>query len=141
MRILAALVMLGFGAVASPALADKSDYCAAYARDFADARSKDKPMWQHKYQIAQTACMAEPQNAEVAKPVPVKKAVPKNVAPPVIPPEPVVVLPSPPTPKASKLVAGTPAWNDYCSKKYTSFNLKTGTYTSRTGVERKCLAN
>jgi hypothetical protein len=136
-------------ALASPAWANKADYCAAYARDFADARSKDKPIWQHKYDIAQVACMAEPQKAEVAKAAPVaKKATAnKNVvkpqAPPAIalaiPPEPVVAE-APPA-KPVKLEPGSPAWNEYCNKKYTSFNAKTGTYTSRTGVERKCLVN
>ena len=43
-----------------PAWADKPAYCAAYARDFADARSREKPMWQHKYDIALQACLGKP---------------------------------------------------------------------------------
>jgi BA14K-like protein len=146
MRVLC-VVGVSLVALATPVLANKADYCAAYARDFADARSKDKPIWQHKYDIALAACNAEPQKAEVTKPAPVvKKPVIKVKAPPAIvppiPPEPVVVeAPKIKPTKAEKLEAGSPAWNDYCSKKYTSFNVKTGTYTSKTGIERKCLVN
>ena len=140
MRMLIGLGVLMCVAIGSPVMADKPDYCAAYARDFADARSKDKPMWQHKYDIALAACMAEPKQAETIKPAIVKKRAEKAEAPQDIPPEPKIAETSVPA-RPAKLVAGTAAWNDYCSNKYTSFNVKTGTYKSRTGVERKCLVN
>ena len=37
------------------------------------------------------------------------------------------------------LVVGSPEWNDYCAKKYTSFSAKTGMYMSHTGVSRHCI--
>jgi BA14K-like protein len=39
----------------------------------------------------------------------------------------------------TKLQPGSEAWNNYCINKYASFNAKTGTYTSKTGVARKCV--
>ena len=127
---------------ATPAHANKADYCAAYARDFADARATDKSMWQHKYDIAQSSCLATPKPAPI-----VKIAAPKPKAPEVveIPPEPKPdPVPEPVVDKPTKkprliLEPGSEAWNVYCGKKYTSFNPTTGTYKSRTGVERKCL--
>jgi BA14K-like protein len=145
LRILLALAIAGSSAV--PSLAGKPDYCAAYARDFADARTKDKPIWQHKYEIALAACMTEPKKAEVIKPVPAKKVVAKAKVEVIIPPEPVAEPPKVETPpfknvkasKTAKMEQGSAAWNDYCANKYSSFDIKKGTYTSRTGVERKCL--
>jgi hypothetical protein len=129
-------------ALAGPAFADKADYCAAYARDFADARTRDKPIWQHKYGIALQGCLAEPKQAEVAKPPMVKVMAPKPKVVEIIPPEPeidpVVVKPVVKA-KFVRPEPGTEAWKTYCAQKYTSFNAKTGTYTSKTGVERKCL--
>jgi hypothetical protein len=57
------------------------------------------------------------------------------------PEEGVIVLPdTPPPPKRNqKLTEGSLAWLDYCDRKYASFNRATGTYTSHSGVERKCL--
>lgn len=135
MRVASIILALSLPAIAGPALAAKADYCAAYARDFADARTKDKPLWQHKYDIALAACMVEPTKSVVAKPAPPKQFAPKIEPEPIIPPEPIMVE------KPAKLVAGSPEWNDYCIKKYNSFNIKKGTYLSRTGVERKCLVN
>ncbi len=148
MRAFCTVSFVGLCLSVMPALADKSDYCAAYARDFADAKSKTTSIWQHKYDIALTACLAEPQKIEVIKSATVKKPQVKVAAPQNIPPEPVVVKTAPPkiaktaeTGKSAQLQTNTPAWVEYCTKKYTSFNVKTGTYTSRTGVERKCLVN
>ncbi len=128
--------------MAAPANATKADYCAAYARDFADARATDKALWQHKFDIAQASCMAPP------KPVPVVKIVAPKAKPKIqevmeIPPEPtpdpVPVIEKPTIKLRLVLEPGSAAWNVYCGKKYTSFNPVTGTYKSRTGVERKCL--
>ena len=130
-----ALIFVTAGIFATPALADKAAYCQAYARDFSDQTATDKAMWQHKFQIALDACLAghkSQANSAPPKTVPVKKQVAVKPAPPA--PEPVVAKPA-----SESLVAGTPEWNDYCAKKYTSFNVKTGMYTSKTGVARKCL--
>ena len=130
--------------MAAPANANKADYCAAYARDFADARATDKALWQHKYDIAQASCMAPPKPALVIK-VAVPKAKPKVQVQMEIPPEPTPdPVPEPVIAKPTKklrlvLEPGSAAWNVYCGKKYTSFNPVTGTYKSRTGVDRKCL--
>ena len=51
-------------AIAPSAFASKADYCSAYAHDFADGHSQDKVLWQHKYEIAMTDCLAEPAAAE-----------------------------------------------------------------------------
>jgi BA14K-like protein len=37
------------------------------------------------------------------------------------------------------LQPGSPAWVDYCKRKYVSFNEAKGIYLSKTGIERKCL--
>jgi ribonucleotide reductase alpha subunit len=121
---------------AAPAYADKAAYCAAYARDFADALTKDKSLWQHKYDIALGACLGTkpPREAQVkAAPKSQKKVVVKRN---VDPPKAVAVTPTENAP--IKLVEGSSDWKTYCANKYTSFNPKTGTYTSKTGVERKC---
>lgn len=140
-RILAALFCC---ALAAPAYANKADYCAAYARDFADARATVKALWQHKYDIAQGACMAPPKAAPVVK-IKAPKAKPAVQEIVEIPPEPTPdPVPAPVIEKSAKklrliLEPGTAAWNVYCGKKYASFNPVSGTYKSRTGVERKCL--
>jgi BA14K-like protein len=147
MSVLRVFLVLSIATVAAPAFAAKSDYCAAYARDFADARTKDKPIWQHKYDIALASCMAEPKKAEAVKPATPKKVAVKPKPEVIIPPEPVpetVKVETPPykdvsTPRSAKPEPGSDAWNKYCTKKYSSFDIKKGTYTSRTGVERKCL--
>ncbi len=136
-RSMLGLFILALATYVSPALATKIDYCAAYARDFADAQSLDKTLWQHKYDIANEACLAEPK-ATVAT----IKAKPKSKKPKT---EPEIKSTAEPqtTPAAStnklKLEPGSENWNTYCANKYTSFNAKTGTYTSRKGVARKCI--
>ncbi|WP_346432930.1 BA14K family protein [Breoghania sp.] len=37
------------------------------------------------------------------------------------------------------LSRGRPAWHDYCSRKYRSFNPRTGYYTTYGGQQRFCL--
>ena len=137
----------------TPALADKAAYCKAYARDFADQSSPEQAQWQHKYQIAIDACLAKHSTTQT-KPVALRPKT-KNVVTVSPAPKPVVVEQTKPMSKPAVvatakpvviaeanpplLIAGTPEWNDYCSKKYVSFNSKTGTYQSKTGVERKCI--
>ncbi|MDE2385476.1 MAG: BA14K family protein [Alphaproteobacteria bacterium] len=142
-----ALLALSAG-LAVPAMADRAAYCQAYARDFADQRGTDKATWQHKYQIALDSCLAQGKPAVKAKeatpaapaPVPAPKAVEAKAPAP----KPVPAAAKPPvaadaTAEPAKLTPGTPEWNDYCAKKYTSFNAKTGMYLSHTGVQRHCL--
>ena len=54
-----------------------------------------------------------------------------------------IVKPAKPAPTKTaiqkKLQPGSEAWNNYCTTKYASYNVKTGTYTSKTGVARKCV--
>ena len=130
-----AFVICAAGVLATPALADKAAYCQAYARDFSDQIATDKATWQHKFQIALDACLAG--HKQVAKSAPAKAPAPLKQAtakPAPTPQEPVVAKPA-----SATLVAGTPEWNDYCNRKYTSFNEKTGMYLSKTGVARKCI--
>lgn len=138
-RYLLGLSILAVATYANPALATKTDYCAAYARDFADAQSVDKALWQHKYDIANEACLAGPKAA--AQPV---KTIPKSKKPltetqTTEPAEPKTT--STPASAKVKLETGSDNWNTYCANKYTSFNAKTGTYTSHKGVERKCIVS
>lgn len=135
-------VSLALLAFSGPALADRAAYCQAYARDFSDQSATDKAMWQHKFQIALDACLTHgkqvakapaPKKQVVSKPAPVLK---KTV---VVKPAPVQEKAAVVEPLSTKLVAGTPEWNSYCAQKYTSFNPKTKTYLSKTGVARKCI--
>lgn len=138
-QTLTGLLLMAFVTHAFPALAAKVDYCAAYARDFADAQTHDKTIWQHKYDIANAACLAEPQaNAQVikAKPIVKKPTTKLKIA---VPAEPEATPAS--ASAKPKLEPGSENWNSYCANKYTSFNAKTGTYTSHTGVERKCVVS
>ncbi len=132
LSVASSLILLGLSA---PALADKAAYCQAYAKDFSDQRTTDKVTWQHKYQIALDACLVSHKGI-LAKPTLVAAPPPK---PPVQKAEPVAKPVKPAPAAATELAAGTPEWNDYCAKKYTSFNAKTGMYLSHTGVPRHCL--
>ena len=145
-------IVLGGAAIiatfaSAPAQADKAAYCQAYARDFSDQRATDKVQWQHKYQIALDACLGSGKRAAIAaKPVTTDKPpVVAAVAQPA--PKPPLVAKAAPEPTVKPagvdalphLVVGTPEWNDYCAKKYTSFSTKTGMYLSHTGASRRCL--
>ena len=145
-------IVLGGAAIiatfaATPAHADKAAYCQAYARDFSDQRATDKAQWQHKYQIALDACLGNGKKTTIAtKPVTADKpAVATAAAQPAPKPPLVAKAAAEPTVKPASanalpnLVVGTPEWNDYCAKKYTSFSAKTGMYLSHTGASRHCL--
>jgi BA14K-like protein len=157
------VLCLGMVVLAGPALADKASYCQAYARDFSDQLAKDKATWQHKYQIALDACLGSPKQQAVAA-APVKSTpAPPSQKPPVktqeaakVPEKP-AELPKPPAQEADAsanskpaaktetkvadggLIVGSAAWNEYCARKYTSFDPKKGEYLSHTGVMRRCL--
>ena len=128
--------------VASEAHADVKDYCAAYARDFADHVQKQSAEWQPRYDNAEASCLArfsyDVTPASKTKPK-IKKAVsqkpPKVAAAPVEEPpsETQTIKPS------AKPAAGSPEWITYCQKKYVSFDAAKGTYLSKSGIERKCL--
>lgn len=138
-RIMRGLSILAVAIYASPALANKSDYCAAYARDFADAQTSDKSLWQHKYDIANESCLVEPKATGQAIKSKQKSKKPMAESQSAVPAEPQTAPAS--APEKQKLEVGSENWNTYCSNKYTSFNPKTGTYTSHTGVERKCIVS
>lgn len=122
-----------------------ADYCAAYARDFADHVEKQNPQWQHRYDNAEASCTLRFTTDE--KPVVKTKQKTKQVGDKK-PATPKVVVATEPETKpepqqlakaAPKLLQGSPEWTDYCKKKYVSFNEAKGTYLSKTGIERKCL--
>jgi hypothetical protein len=110
------ILILGF-INATPAYADKIDYCKALARDFADARSVDETSFQHKFNLSYRACVGETEK-------PLRKASVQKKPVPVGP---------------LNLVPGSDDWNIFCSNKYASFDKAKGTYKSFTGVERKCV--
>lgn len=124
------------------AQATPADYCAAYARDFADTGTKDEAVWRGHYDAAEKQCLeqyAGLADGPAAAPAPAK---PKPPAPRRVQAVAVVdnAMPAAAKPAAKPdLEPGSDAWNDYCARKYTSFNRATGTYQSHTGVERKCL--
>jgi hypothetical protein len=147
------------GLAATAAGAAPVDYCKAYAIDFADQTKRDSAYWKQRFDDAQKACLAQytfTEPVEKAKPQQVAKVKPKANAKPARTEKPVepaqeesvslaeAVLPetTPPPPRRKpKLEAGSVAWLDYCDKKYASFNRRTGTYTSHSGVERKCVVS
>jgi BA14K-like protein len=85
------------------------------------------------------SCIDEPKQAEASVPAAPKKVVVAKAVELVPDPTP---APTPPSaPKKVAMVAGSDDWNIYCANKYTSFNPKTGTYMSKTGVERRCVVS
>ncbi len=137
------LLFVGSIVMASEARADVTDYCAAYARDFADHVKKQDVEWQTRYDNSEASCLARFSNdaapAPMAKPK-LQKAISKQ--PPKVPPAAPVEEQAPAAPIAqsvAKLEPGSAEWTAYCRKKYVSFDASKGTYLSKTGVERKCL--
>lgn len=121
--------------ISNLAIADQQSYCAAYATDFANAQAKDKPLWQHKYEIALQSCITV-SNSVIVEAAPIQKSVKKplpvvQLSAKIVPPEPTLTKP--------RLKSGPDDRNAYCSKKYASFNVKTGMYRSLKGVDRKCV--
>ena len=146
MRLALAFLMIGVASI--PAQAGVADYCAAYARDFADKVPQQEPQWQHRYDNAEQSCLfrfAVETNPVVKEKAKAKVVVASKATAPAPRPKakPVVETPAEPEQKVAKakpnLVPGTPEWVAYCKNKYVSFNEAKGTYQSRTGVERKCL--
>ena len=147
-----AMAVLGFGLASVPAQAGVADYCAAYARDFADKVMQQGAEWQHRYESAEQSCLlrfaAEDRPVTKAKSKtkvvvaskseePITKAKvkaePVAEASDVQPQEQQVAKVKP------KLEPGSAEWIAYCKKKYVSFDEAKGTYQSKTGIERKCL--
>jgi BA14K-like protein len=128
--------------VATEAHADVKDYCAAYARDFADHVQKQNTEWQPRYDNAQASCLARFSYDAPSPPktrLKIQKAVSQK--PPKVTPAPVE---EPATDSAAiktttKLEKGSLEWLAYCQKKYVSFDPAKGTYLSKSGIERKCL--
>jgi BA14K-like protein len=137
------MVLMAAGAQATP-----QNYCALYAKDFADGLANDGPVWQRKHDGALADCLAQ----YVAEPVVVAPAAedpPKakakakaDVAEPEAKPDKATAAKAKPAKAEAvvgKLEEGTEEWLDYCAKKYSSFNREKGTYTGKSGTERKCL--
>jgi hypothetical protein len=123
------------------------DYCAAYARDFAD-RGKSSTDWQRRHDNAKASCITRFSAFETspvkAKPKPKPVAVAKKPEKPKADIKPKAKIETPPETKvvakaALKLKEGSKEWIAYCKQKYVSFNESKGTYLSKSGVERKCL--
>lgn len=123
--------------IATPVMADKQSYCAAYATDFANAQTKDRPLWQHKYEIALQSCSVV-SNPVIAKSTPIQNTIKKP-----LPAEKQIaeMVPPEPTFTKSRMEVGADEWNAYCAKKYTSFNVKTGMYLSHKGIDRRCVVS
>ena len=126
------LSVLGIAALAGSAAAEAGAqaYCEAYARDAASARLTGSALltgvrtpvspeqWSADYQEILAGCLAVYATAEPAA-RPAKKAATKT---------------------HGGLVPSSEAWNDYCDRKYASFDRKTGLYHSQSGKMRPCVA-
>ncbi len=138
------IISMIFLAQAPSAFATKADYCSAYAHDFANGQTQDKVLWQHKYEIAMADCLGESSTADQAINTKTRNDVKtKKIEEKIASVASKIVKRSQPvrniTADQTKLQPGSEAWNNYCINKYASFNAKTGTYTSKTGVARKCV--
>jgi BA14K-like protein len=133
--------------ISTSAQATVEDYCQAYAQDIADQVEKQSPRWQNRFNNAHESCLFRFSNTTetVVKPKPkTKTAIIKMPVESVEKPKPVVKPEVNPETQAAasvipNLEQGSAEWKDYCQKKYVSFDANKGTYTSKTGVERKCL--
>lgn len=152
-RIASASVLIFFGITAQVVLASPEDYCAAYARDFADAGKSSPEAWQQRFENASSACLYQytPQSIVVSKPQKPKPKLQPGVKPKIelaakpkpieraSNPDPVVEPVATSSATRPKLEPGSEAWIDYCARKYVSFSREKGTYVGKSGVERKCL--
>jgi BA14K-like protein len=147
LRVITFASLLAFFAL--PAQADTQAYCELYAKDVADGRTSNVDQWQLIYRGAFDDCMvqyaatpdtAAPVVTEQATEEPKVESAPPPKDKPKVTKVAVKKASSTSATKASskKPVPGTEAWNDYCDKKYNSFNRQSGTYLSRTGKIRRC---
>jgi BA14K-like protein len=153
--ILAAAV--GFSAV--PARADVQAYCRSYARDQANGHLTGSALLGGSAKISQeewaaanaqalSDCKAQYDVKQATTPEPeapapeIKKPAKQFTKPPQVKKlaEPIKKKKSVAVAASSAaLVPGSDAWNEYCDKKYASFDRQSGTYTSRTGKIKRCL--
>lgn len=143
-----AAAALAVGVFVPQAQANSQTYCEMFAKDFADVRTTDVDLWQKSFRNAFNDCMNQyTAAAPVAAP---KKPLQKQAAVPAKPVEPATEAttetPAETATQAAAVVKaklalepGSAAWNEYCAAKYKSFNPDTGTYSSLTGKERRCL--
>jgi outer membrane biosynthesis protein TonB len=157
--LLAFILAAAVGFSAAPAEADVQAYCRSYARDQANGRLTGSALLGGSAKISQddwaaantqalADCMAQYDATPVLEPEPVVQAreVKKPVKQTQKPPK-KIEKPAQPIKKKSvtvaassaTLVPGSDAWNDYCDRKYSSFDRQSGTYTSKTGKVRRCL--
>jgi BA14K-like protein len=136
----------------SPASATTQAYCELYAKDFADGRTSSVDHWQLLYRGAFDDCMLQyAATPDTAAPIAAQEPVAAEPEP-----EPVKAKPKPKVTKVAArkttataaaktarkgLIAGSEEWNDFCDRKYRSFNRQNGTYLSRNGKIRRCQAN
>lgn len=136
------------------AMAATQAYCELYAKDFADGRTSSVDHWQLLYRGAFDDCMLQyAATPDTAAPVAAQEL---PEAEPVTEPEPVKAKPKPKItkvaarkttataaakPSRKSLIPGSEAWNDFCDRKYRSFNRQSGTYLSRNGKIRRCQAS
>jgi hypothetical protein len=117
--------------------ADAKSYCEAYARDAATARLTGSaiitgvrtPVSPEQWAAANAQVLADCLREYGASPTtdaPTRRVVASTTA--------VAATAGDPKP-------GTPAWNDYCARKYVSFDRATGTYRSLSGKQRPCVVS
>jgi BA14K-like protein len=118
--------------------ADAQSYCEDYARDMASNRmsgsailtGKRTPVSTEQWATANSEILAD--CLATFEPTPEKPSRParKKVASAALSPS-----------QDDTLKPGTEAWNDYCAKKYVSFNRETGLYTGQSGKQRPCVVS
>lgn len=121
------------------AQADVQSYCEDYARDMASNRmtgsailtGKRTPVSTEQWSAANAEILAdciatfEPVAQAAARPARRRIASAASVSPS----------------QDDQLKRGSEAWNDYCAKKYVSFNRETGLYTGQSGKQRPCVVS
>lgn len=146
MRGLLPVSVVALLCVCCPARADVQSYCQAYARDQANGLLSGSAILGGEAQISQEEwanansralqdCVGLYEVKVEPKPAPA----PAEVKPVKKPPRPINKKSVTVAASSATLAPGSEAWNDYCDKKYSSFDRKTGTYTSKTGKVRPCL--
>lgn len=120
--------------------ADARSYCEDYARDMASNRmtgsailtGKRTPVsteqWSQANDEILADCLTTFAKAPAAPETP-EKSIKKKVV------STAAAAPS----QDNGLKPGSAAWNDYCAKKYVSFNRETGLYTAQSGKKRPCV--
>ena len=123
----------------APAHADTQGYCEAYARDAATARFSGSailtgvrtPVSPEQWAAANAEILADCLATYGRKSASPASANQMRL----------VASASASTAPLGDLKPGSPAWNEYCAKKYVSFSAATGTYKSMSGKTRPCVVS